>query len=251
MEINRSAIKYNAKLAMTAAKPHNAFLVAAVYWGFNLLLVFLSSAIMRPFYNAIEVLAQSAYLGPLVALVERADLPLLAPIPVLLYIAISVITSILSVGFSLFAMRVSRYQPSTVGTLFDGFGLFFKAIGLSIVQGFFIFLWSLLFYIPGLIAALRYSQAYFIMLDHPEYSIMQCMRESKRLMSGREGEFFVLELSFFGWAMLSVVPFVSIWVLPYMRVTMANYYNALVDLDWKSSQYQAPQMPPSGPGFGF
>jgi len=249
MEINRSAIKYNAKLAMTAAKPHNAFLVTAVYGGLYLLLAFLARAIMQPFFNAMEVLAQSVYLPP--PLVERVDIPSLAPIPVLLYIAISVITSILSVGFSLFAMRVSRYQPSTVGTLFDGFGLFFKAIGLSIVQGFFIFLWSLLFYIPGLIAALRYSQAYFIMLDHPEYSIMQCMRESKRLMNGRKGEFFVLELSFFGWSMLAVVPFVSIWVLPYMRVTMANYYNALVDLDWKSSQYQAPQMPPSGPGFGF
>ena len=245
MEINRSVIKYNAKIAMTAAKPHNVFLVAAAYWGLYMLLTLLSGAIMRPFFDAFQEFAENMVAIP------SAEMPSIAPIPMLLYTAISLITFILSIGFSLFALRVSRYQPSTIGTLFDGFGLFFKAIGLSIVEGFFIFLWSLLFYIPGILAALRYSQAYFIMLDHPEYSIMRCIRESKRLMDGRKGEFFVLELSFIGWMLLSVVPFISIWVLPYVRVTMANYYNALVELDWKSQQYQDPQTPPAGPGFGF
>ena len=69
-----------------------------------------------------------------------------------------------------------------------------------------IFLWSLLFVIPGIIASIRYSQAFYVMVDHPEYSANQCLEESKRLMMGNKGRYFYLTLTFIGWYLLATMP---------------------------------------------
>jgi uncharacterized membrane protein len=58
---------------------------------------------------------------------------------------------------------------------------------------------------------------------------MQCIRESKEMMVGHKWEFFVLELSFILWQLLGLVTcgLAFIYVYPYMKVTFANYYNAV------------------------
>jgi len=113
----------------------------------------------------------------------------------------------------------------------DGFQHFLKIIGLNIVSGIFVFLWSLLFVIPGIVASYRYRQALYLLLDHPEMGIMECIRESKRLMRGHKAELFVLDLSFIGWALLSIIPFVSVYTLPYTESTYALYYDQLRRFD--------------------
>ena len=82
---------------------------------------------------------------------------------------------------------------------------------------------------PGIVAAYRYRQALYLLLDHPERSAWQCLRESGELMSGHKWELFVLDLSFLGWAMLSAMfaP-VSIWLDPYRAITNAGFYNRLI-----------------------
>ena len=104
-------------------------------------------------------------------------------------------------------------------------------IVLQILSGIFIFLWSLLLVVPGIIAAYRYRQAIYILIDHPEMSVLECISESKRLMKGHKWELFVLDLSFIGWMILSAPPvlglFVSIYTTPYTGLTYALYYEAL------------------------
>jgi len=67
----------------------------------------------------------------------------------------------------------------------------------------FTLLWALLFVIPGIIALLRYSQAFFILVDDPAKGVMQCINESKQLMVGNKGTYFCLILTFIGWALLT------------------------------------------------
>ena len=70
----------------------------------------------------------------------------------------------------------------------------------------FIILWSLVpiaGIILGPIAAFRYSQSIFVMIDHPEYPIPMCVSESKRLMIENKGKYFILLLSFIGWMLLA------------------------------------------------
>ena len=52
-------------------------------------------------------------------------------------------------------------------SLFDAFPFAGKVILLSIVEGVFIFLWSMLFVIPGIIAAYRYSFAMLNLCEIP------------------------------------------------------------------------------------
>ncbi|MBE6034503.1 MAG: DUF975 family protein [Clostridiales bacterium] len=120
------------------------------------------------------------------------------------------VTGPFTVGYSLFCLNLFRRKDVEVAQVFYGFEKFLKAIGLYFVMCFFIFLWCLLFLIPGIIAAYRYSQAFLIMVDHPEYGIMQCLAESKRIMVGNKFKFFCMELSFIGWAFLASIPMVAI-----------------------------------------
>ena len=89
------------------------------------------------------------------------------------------LTGPFQVGVASFFIYFFRKRELHAGHLFDGFEYFIKAILLTIVVGIKIFLWSLLLIVPGIIAALRYSQAYYVLADHPEYSVRQCIAVSK------------------------------------------------------------------------
>ena len=117
-----------------------------------------------------------------------------------------VLSGAFSVGLCSFLLAFFRKKDGNPAHIFNGFEVFPKAFCLYIVQSFFIFLWSLLFVIPGIIAAVRYSQAFFILADNPGKGVMQCMRETKMIMTGNKGKYFLLMLSFVGWTFLAILP---------------------------------------------
>ena len=91
---------------------------------------------------------------------------------------------------------------------------------------------SLLLIVPGIIAAFRYSQAFAVLADHPEYSVGQCMGVSKQYMKMNKGKFFCLGLSFIGWALLASLPSslaelaISLGPVPYLLISfVANIPN--------------------------
>lgn len=150
-------------------------------------------------------------------------------IAILLATALMIMNYMLNVGFTIYSLHVSRGEKADYGNLFDGFGIFFRVLWLSILEGVFVFLWSLLLYVPGIIAAYRYRQALFLLLDHPEMSALECITASKEMMRGHKGELFALDLSFLGWLLLeALVAPLAIWLMPYREITYANYYNALL-----------------------
>ena len=116
------------------------------------------------------------------------------------------------------------------------FGL--KLVVLSFVINLFISLWSLLLFVPGVIKAISYSQAIMIMLENPNMDIMTAIKESQRMMNGHKMEYFVLDLSFIPWMLLVMLTFgiASLWVSPYMQITMVNYYNALKNPNQSSAK---------------
>ena len=114
-----------------------------------------------------------------------------------------VVTGPFTYGISVIMLRVSRGQSASVMNIFDGFTKVFKTLGLLLYITLFVCLWSLLFIIPGLIAAVRYSMAFYVMIDNPDYSIKQCVDESKNLMRGNVWKFIVLQFSFIGWILLT------------------------------------------------
>ena len=107
-----------------------------------------------------------------------------------------------SYGLALFGLTFFRTRKIDRTLLFEGFSVLWKAIVLDLLMAVFIALWTLLLVVPGIIAALRYSQAFFILADHPDYTPMQCIKESKARMVGNKWKLFCLILSFIGWMIL-------------------------------------------------
>ena len=156
-------------------------------------------------------------------------------------LAMTLFVNLVTYGWQLFTLRASR-EEETGGaeTLFSCFQQFWRFLLAQLLMNLFITLWSLLFVIPGIIAAFAYSQTIYIMLDNPQISPLEAIGTSKQLMRGHKFEYFTLQLSFLGWAYLSIFTFglLGIWLNPYMQVTMANYYNALTG--WQPRQAEEP-----------
>ena len=117
------------------------------------------------------------------------------------------------IGGPLLMGLTTYYQDCFRGTDEPGLGSFGKGIsfGIKAVQLYVFvfvitFLGLVLFIIPGVIAAIRYSQSFFILADDPSLPPVECMRRSRIMMTGLSGRFFSLEISFIGWIFLSAVP---------------------------------------------
>lgn len=81
----------------------------------------------------------------------------------------------------------------------------------------FTFLWSLLFVIPGIVKALSYSQTYFIMNEHPEYTGREAIDASRRMMGRPQGGILCAAFEFY-WLVPAQRPHpwaAAIYVMPY------------------------------------
>lgn len=155
-----------------------------------------------------------------------------SPTAVFLDILLQLMLTVINAGYAIYTLNIIKGDSASLWNLLDGFELFWRVIWLSILESIFIFLWSLLFIIPGLIAFYRYRQALFLLIEHPEMSVYECIRESSRLMRGHKAELFSLDLSFIGWMLLSMLPvigyLVNIWFAPFYKITQALYYRQLI-----------------------
>ena len=142
-------------------------------------------------------------------------------------------TIIVTPAFSLSIYRVylmvnQDIKPSAKDA-FCGFDDFWSAFKLTFLVGFFTFLWSLLFVIPGIIKGISYSMSFYILAENKGKPALECINESKAMTEGHKAELFVLALSFIGWMLLCCITFgiAYIWVGPYMSATLTNAYKLL------------------------
>jgi uncharacterized membrane protein len=132
-------------------------------------------------------------------------------------------------GLTHFVLRLKRAGQAQIEDLFDGFRQFENSLVLYVVRTLFVVLWSLLLIVPGIIAALRYSMALYVLHDNPELTGMEALRRSASLMEGYKGRLFALYLSFIGWGILCIFTFGIgyLWLIPYVKVAEANFYEGL------------------------
>ena len=133
-------------------------------------------------------------------------------------------------------LRVARGNPNIeIEDAFSGFSTSFgRNLVLGIMQMLFLWLWSCLFIIPGIVKYYAYGMAHFLAADHPDWSWKQCLDESQRLMRGNKAKLFFLDLSFLGWILLCTYCTCGIgifFVAPYMNAAHANFYLELLERD--------------------
>ena len=138
----------------------------------------------------------------------------------------SLLSPILAVGAYLYCMAIRRGEEAEFLTLFDGFSFAGKVILLFLVEGVFIFLWSMLFVVPGIIAAYRYRFAYMNLCANPSLSAMDALNLSKKQTTGYKTQLLQLDLSYLGWILLASLPVIVLSALsvePTLFDSIANH----------------------------
>ena len=152
-----------------------------------------------------------------------AAFPLIGPVIGL------VITPVLTYGFISYNLQISRGKDVEISDLFVGFNRFPVVFVAGLLMSIFITLWSLLFIIPGIIATLKYSLTYYILIDNPDMTAVEAIDRSKEMTYGYKFDIFLLQLSFIGWGFLATFTcgIGYFWLVPYMNVTFSNLYDEL------------------------
>ena len=154
---------------------------------------------------------------------------ILQNIPFIGPIALIFIAGPLALGFAIYFLKFLKNEESNLNQLFEGFKNYGNALVTYLLYTIYIFLWALLFIIPGIIAQMKYSQVWFIMAEDNEISGNDAIKKSKEMMDGFKMQFFLLGLSFFGWILLAMLTcgIGLLWVVPYMETSYAKFYEAL------------------------
>lgn len=107
-----------------------------------------------------------------------------------------------------------------------GFGNWLHVVWGMVLSTIYIFLWTLLLVIPGIIKSYSYALTPYILVEHPEMSANEAIEESMRLMDGHKFDLFYLQLSFIGWAILSILSLGLgvFWLIPYQMTAQAAFY---------------------------
>ena len=230
MIIDRTAAKLQAKQLIRESQP-SMLTAALLYTLLTALIGWLSLRLTGVDTNTMNEMLQLDSEGNSEAVMEMMTKATPSAGASLIDSLLRLAMAVVGVGFSLFVMNSVRRSQPALGNLLDGFGMFPRVLFLIILQIVFIFLWSLLLVIPGIVAAYRYSFAVYVMIDHPEMSAMDCLRESKRLTTGYKRQLFLLDLSFIFWFLLTMIPVVGyiaqVYVTPYMESARVLYYEQI------------------------
>lgn len=125
--------------------------------------------------------------------------------------------------------HIRGFNPEWKSLYKEGIDNYGSYLVTGVLVNAFTVLWSLLFVVPGIIKALAYSQAKYVIHDNPRLKGKEAIEISKRMTNGFKGDLFSMYLSFIGWYILVGLTggILSIYVTPYVETTAAMYYENL------------------------
>ena len=122
-------------------------------------------------------------------------------------------------------------EPAGLSNIMFAFDSSYKNIVKTMfLRDLYIVLWSMLFFIPGIVKAYEYKMIPYLLSENPEMTTEAAFAESKKLMTGNKWKAFVLDLSFILWDLASIATcgLVGIfWSEPYKASTQAALYEAI------------------------
>lgn len=140
------------------------------------------------------------------------------------------ITAPLETGASRYFLE-STQERLNFGNLFYAFtsGKYGNIVFVNFLRSLFLFLWSLLLVIPGIVMGYAYSMVPYLLAENPALDYRRALSLSKDMTQGHKWEIFVLELSFIGWFLLGALAcgLGTLFVNPYYHSTRAQLYVAL------------------------
>ncbi|MCL2254162.1 MAG: DUF975 family protein [Lachnospiraceae bacterium] len=170
---------------------------------------------------------------------------------------VSLFVGVLNVGALFMALKICCNEPIFVTDIFYGFNYQLEKIikiqailslanliltlpaavlqNIILTSGNREFLTTMfVFYIAGygvyFFISLMFSQIFFLLLDFDDKSVQELFMKSHLIMTGHKKRLFMLWLSFVPLLLVSILTCCLgfIWVIPYIKVTLANFYMDLM-----------------------
>lgn len=143
----------------------------------------------------------------------------------------ALVTNVVKVGYRSYFIKSNR-ENTGIGELFAFFrgDTYKNTVVTMVLKDIFIFLWSLLLIIPGIIKSYEYYFVEYIIAENPQLDWREAMQLSKRMTDDRKGELFIFDISFILWNILAAfVPFKAggLFLSPYVQASRAELYETL------------------------
>ena len=144
-------------------------------------------------------------------------------------IALFILGSIISVGYKRYNLNLTDRLECGFENLFSYFPNWKNILKAKVLRTIYEILWTLLLIIPGIIASYSYAMTDYILAENPELTAKEAIARSKAMMEGNRWRLFCLEISFIGWAILSLLTLGigSLWLIPYMEASGAAFYREI------------------------
>ena len=107
--------------------------------------------------------------------------------------AATFLTIFFQLPMAVYFLNVVRERDMTLG---EAMKFTWKSVPLTLLMILKLIPWFLLFFVPGIIKTIQYSQAFYIKYDHPEWSSLECIKHSCKVTNGRKGRLFLYMLIF-------------------------------------------------------
>ena len=150
-------------------------------------------------------------------------------------------------------IRIFRGQDTNLDIFTEPLRLLGKAVIMEFISYVQIFLWSLLFVVPGIICAIKHAQNFYALLDNPEYYPTEAIHRSHELMEGNKWKWFKLQLSFFGWEILAAAPLaiyqmyfgpvIDVYIYFSDRITFEEYFNMINEVSEMIHKFNTQPIP--------
>ncbi|MBQ8002795.1 MAG: DUF975 family protein, partial [Clostridia bacterium] len=141
-------------------------------------------------------------------------------------IAYFILGSFVQVGYAKFNLNAVDGAAMSLDNLFSYISQWKRTALASFLQSLYIFLWSCLLVVPGIVASYSYAMTKYILAEDDTISPNEAITRSKELMRGNRWRLFCLEFSFIGWALLTTFTFGvgNLWLTPYTHAAEAAFY---------------------------
>ena len=157
----------------------------------------------------------------------------------ILSLVVELATMPLSIGLVLYIVNIVREKKFELGQLFSRYSDFVRIFVSNLLVGIFVFLFTLLLIVPGIIRAISYFLVNYILADDDfkDLSAGEVLDLSRKLMDGHKGEYFMLSLYYFGMMLLGcfTLGILWIWTVPEMNLAYVKYATRLLD-DYKKEK---------------
>jgi uncharacterized membrane protein len=156
---------------------------------------------------------------------------------VVCFIVIGVIGGMTVIGYSRLNLDFVDGKALSLRQVFSEYPHVLRGLSMTLLTNFYIFLWTILLIIPGIIASLAYAMTPYLMAENPEMGANEAITLSKKMMKGYKESLFYLYLTFFGWQLLCCLTLGIgyLWLCPYISATEAAFYRDVSQRYWEQN----------------